>query len=327
MDQKGPLQIKELKSLQQGIQFWGKYLVLERIDRRTRDGKEIINLRLGDATGEIDAIVWENCPVAGDIKAGTVLAMLGDMGSFAGKPQITGKRIKVTEEAPDDYLQGPEIPIQDIQKHFEEMLSSIQDPYLGLLLDKLFHEEQRQEFFRAPAAKRIHHNYKGGLLEHTMAVADLCEQAARHYTELNRDLLLTGALLHDIGKIYEYELRAVPQYTVEGTLIGHIVTGSEMIARAVEQLRQEGIEFPQQLEWMLKHMILSHHGSLEYGSPVLPMFAEAFVLHAMDNLDAKLFIYRSKVAEQADSEDSFTAFDPMHGHPFFTYRYKFENNE
>lgn len=326
MDQKGPLQVKELKLLEQGKQFWGKYLVMDKNQRRTKDGKEIINLRLGDATGEIDAILWESCQVAGTVQVGVVLAILGDIGSFNGKPQITAKRVKVSEEDdPANYVKGPDIPLDLLKQRFFEALASIQDPYLGLLLEKLFTEEQKQEFFHAPAAKRIHHNYAGGLLEHTMSVAALCEQAAGQYPELNRDLLVTGALLHDIGKITEYALQTVPQYTIEGRLIGHIVTGSEMISGAIAQLRADGLEFPQKLEWMLKHMILSHHGNLEYGSPVVPMFAEAFVLHSMDNLDAKLFVYRSKMEEQESEEDPFTAYDPLHGHQFFTYRYKGKN--
>ena len=323
MDQKGPLLIKEAKKLSHGQQFFGKFLILEKNHRRTKDGKEIYNLRMGDTSGEIDAIVWESCPVAGKLETGAVIAMLGDMGSFNGKIQINAKKVKVQEdEDPLHYVRQPGVPLATLQQKLDEMLAVIDDPYLQLLMESIFTPDFKERFYKGTAAKRIHHNYNGGLLEHTLSVAELCNETADHYPHLNRELLLCGALLHDIGKLDEYEVKVTPQYTVEGRLIGHIVIGSEFISKHIAKLRLQGLDFPEELEWMLKHMILSHHGNLEYGSPVIPLFPEAFVLHEMDDLDAKMFIFSNKIEEHDGEEELFTNYDSFFGQQFFTYRYQ-----
>ncbi|MEA1962300.1 MAG: HD domain-containing protein [Bacillota bacterium] len=327
MEQKGPLIIKEANNVGQGQQFHGKYLILDKVHRRTKDGKEIDNLKLGDASGELDAIVWENCPVAGTLEVGAVIALLGDMGNFGGRLQVTAKKIKVLDEPPYPYMRQPDIPIEELIKSFDEMMESITDPYLQLLMENFFTPAFREKFFQSTAAKRVHHNYVGGLLEHTVSVARLCLKVAESFPGLNRDLLLCGALLHDTGKVAEYEIKVAPRYTVEGRLMGHIVMGSEWVGQQIHQVREQGLDFPQKLEWMLKHMILSHHGSLEYGSPVIPLFPEAFVLHEMDHMDAKLHVFFSKMEETQGDEDLFTNYDAFFGQQFFTYRYQAEESE
>ncbi len=325
MEKKGPYLVKELKILSPGTQIWGKYLVLNKVQRKTRDGREIIDLKIGDVSGEIDSIVWDNCSVTGDIIAGSVIGLLGDMGIYNSRLQVTAKRIKILEEDILPYLKTPPVGINLLVEKFDQLLERVTDPYMNKLLQKVFTDEIRGKFFRAPAAKTIHHNYCGGLLEHTLSVVDLCSKVAEEYQELNKDLLLTGALLHDIGKIVEYEIKAAPQYTVEGRLIGHIVLGAEIISTSIENMRKEGIDFPHELDWMLKHMILSHHGNLEFGSPVIPLFPEAFILYMMDNLDAKMYVFRNKLEEKEGSDEFFTNYDQFFEQIFFKYRYKNKN--
>lgn len=327
MERKGPLTIKELKGMIPGQQVFGKYLLLNKLHRKTKDGKDMYNIKLGDNTGTIDGVIWENCPITGEFNEGAVLGLLGDIGSFNGNIQINAKRIKVLDEEPTPYLPGPAVSQLKLRQTFEQYLQSVNDKYLCALLEKIFTPERKDQFFKATAAKSIHHNYSGGLLEHTVEVVDLCVHGTQVFAGLNRDLVVTGALLHDIGKIAELDIRVIPQYTAEGRLIGHVVLGTEIVTAAISQIRAEGKEFPCELEWMLKHMILSHHGNLEFGSPVVPMFPEALLLHAMDNLGAKMYIFTSKRDEPGGENELFTNYDSFFGQHFFKFHYEGEAEE
>lgn len=321
MDKKGPYTITQLKALPAGSQGWGKFLVLEKTQRRIKDGREVINLKISDSTGEIDSVVWDNCQIAGLLASGAVVGVLGNLGSYNNRPQLTATRIKVLDEDPAAYMPGPTIPLEALQRDFKQILQSVSDHWLQELLSRVFSAETLELFYKAPAARKIHHNYGGGLLEHTLSVARNCMAVADNYPSLNRDMLITGAVLHDIGKLYEYEMKPSPRYTTEGRLMGHIVIGAELVGERIKAIRQEGLEFPTELEWMLRHLILAHHGSLEFGSPVAPLFPEAFVLYMMDNLDAKLFVYKNKIEENDGEDQFFTNYDNFHGQYFFTYRY------
>lgn len=314
--------VKELKAMPPGQQVFGKYLLLDRLYRKTKDGKDMYNIKLGDSTGDIDGVVWENCQITGDFKEGAVLGLLGDIGSFNGKIQVTVKRVKVLDEDPAPFLPGPAISQSKLRQVLQYYLDSVQDIYLNCLLQRMFTPEQTESFYKSSAAKSIHHNYSGGLLEHTIEVVELCARALDVFPAMNRDLVVTGALLHDIGKIVELDIKVVPRYTVQGRLIGHVVLGAEMVSKAIGELRSEGVGFPAELEWMLEHMILSHHGNLEFGSPVVPMFPEALLLHAMDNLGAKMFIFTSKREEPGGESDLFTNYDSFFGQHFFKFRYE-----
>ena len=321
MSKKGPFTIQELKALPTGSQLWGKYLVLEKNQRKTKDGRDIINLKLGDSTGEVDAVVWDNCQVNGEVEAGVLLGVWGDLGSYNNKLQVTAKRIKALQEDISSYLKKPDIDIDSLIQQFNLVMDKVKEPALRQLLEHIFTPEVRQQFYGATAAKKVHHNYPGGLLEHTMQVVHLCLQTAAAYPMLNEDLLITGALLHDIGKLDEYRTRVVTEYTVEGKLLGHIMMGVERIGAAIALIRSQNQDFPQELEWMVKHMILSHHGTTEFGSPVVPMFPEAFVLHMMDNLDAKMFVYTHKIKDTEDGDEYFSNYDNFFQQYFFKYRF------
>ncbi|NLG32888.1 MAG: HD domain-containing protein [Syntrophomonadaceae bacterium] len=319
MERKGPYLVKELKTLQPGVQIWGKYLILEKVQRKTKDGREVINLTVCDSTGDIDAVIWDNCSISGNLQTGLVVGVLGDLGSYNNRLQITAKRVKILEENPDQYIKKPDLDIEKLWFKLNQLIESVSDAYMKELLTRVFSGLNNQ-FGYAPAAKKIHHNYAGGLLEHTIAVANLLDKTAGLYPDTNRDLIITGALLHDIGKVVEYEIKLVPEYTVEGRLLGHIMLGAEIVGRHIEQMKKDGVDFPAKLEWMIKHMILSHHGSLEYGSPVIPVFPEAFLLHIMDNLDARMFVFKEKMAEYSGEDDLFS-YDSLFHQYFFKYRY------
>jgi len=327
LDKKGPFTVRDLKKLPAGTQIWGKFLVKEKSSRKTREGKNITNLKIGDKSGEIKTVVWDNCQLAGTLKEGAVIGILGDVGIYNQQVQVTAKRIKVLEEDPVPYMKGPEKDIKQLQKELKDKMLSIRDPYMKELLQRVFTPSLWQEFLITPAAKAIHHNYSGGLIEHTLTVTDLCDRAVSLYPGINRDLMITGAILHDIGKTKEFHIDVLPDYTEIGRLVGHIVMGYEVVSLEIKHMREEGQDFPELLENMLKNMILSHHGSLEFGSPVLPLFPEALLLHVMDDLDAKMFVFFNKIAEYEGDGISFTPYDTFHGQQFYTQRYKHEEAE
>lgn len=317
---KGPFIIKDIKALSPGQQVWGKFLIMEKMHKKTKDGKDMYNLTIGDTSGDLNVVVWDNCSIAGAAEVGQVIGLLGDVGVFANRVQITAKRIKTLEEDPLPYLKVA-AGLDELKQSFEDILALIEDASMQKLLARILTPEKKEKFYQTPAAKKIHHNYAGGLLQHTVTVARMCIQVCQMYKELNRDLLITGAVLHDVGKMDEYSIKVAPEYTVAGRLIGHIVMGSELITGTVAQIRADGEEFPEELEWMLKHMVLSHHGSLEFGSPVKPLFPEAMVLHIMDDLDARMFVYFNKINEDEGEDPFFTPYDSLFAQNFFKYRY------
>lgn len=321
MERKGPFAVKELKGLAPGQQVWGKYLVIEKLTRKTKDGKDLTNIKIGDNSGEMDVIVWDSCQVSGELAAGQIIGLLGDLGLYREKLQLTAKRIKILDEPVDDYVRTPEASIAGLADELEEIIAAVKDIYMRQLLQQIFQGELRETFLKAPAAKRVHHNYMGGLLEHSVTVARLCRHIGQVYPVLNQDLLLTGALLHDLGKIAEYKMKVIPEYTVSGRMLGHIVLGHEMLTDHISKMREETGYFPEDLEIMLKHLVLSHHGSLEYASPVIPLFPEALVLHMMDNLDAKVFVFFNRINEAEGDDPDFTPYDSLFAQQFFKHRY------
>jgi 3'-5' exoribonuclease len=321
VEKKGPYTIKELKGLAPGQQIWGKYLIVEKVTRKTKDGKDLTNIKIGDKSGDMDVIVWDSCQVSGELEPGKVVGLLGDLGLYRERLQLTAKRIKLLDELPDLYLRTPDISIDSLASEFADIIASVTDIYMQRLLNLIFQDELRETFIKAPAAKKIHHNYIGGLLEHSVSVARLCKHVSQVYPALNQDLLVTGALLHDLGKIAEYQMKIIPEYTVSGRMMGHIVLGSEMLGEKIRSLRNSMGEFPEELEIMLKHLVLSHHGSLEFASPVVPLFPEALVLHMMDNLDAKMFVFLNRISEAESDDPDFTAYDSLFAQQFYKHRY------
>ena len=279
--------------------------------RSTRTGGTYLDLLLADKTGQISGRMWDATEaLAASIKVDDFVHIKGRAESYQNNIQITARSIT---QAPTDSLRLgdflPQSPFDVAQmfKEFKELLDTVKDPPLRALLDAFLADKEFCDAFRTcPAATANHHAHLGGLLEHTLSMAKLAAKLAEHYPELRGDLLMTGVFLHDIGKTRELSYRRTFQYTTPGNLVGHIMLGVLMLEDEVRKLP----EFPVAKLNMLRHMILSHHGQLEFGSPKLPMFAEAMALHYLDNLDAKLKDFSELVAEDRSSDPEWTEYHP-----------------
>jgi 3'-5' exoribonuclease len=276
------------------------FLVKDMNRAETRSGKPYLILTLMDRTGEIPARLWENADAFLEAcEPGNLVQVSGQAQVYRGILQLKIDHVVQAEKKEPDkklFLQASKKDTAAMAKEITAMAHSVKDPFYRKLLLKFFRDSPFfDDFQQAPAAKLMHHAYLGGLLEHTTAIAKLADMVAGFYPALDRDLLLTGALLHDIGKTRELAFEAFPfEYTVRGRLLGHLVIGVEMIR---EQIRTIA-DFPEDLATRLLHLILSHHGRYEFGSPSLPMISEAFVLNFLDDLDAKLN-FLERLEEQA----------------------------
>ena len=263
--------------------------------RTNREGGRYVALTLIDRTGQIDGRMWE-IDDAGEFAVGDVVKVRGEVGRFNERLQI--KVDKIRRATDGEYEPGDFVPqsTRDIDEMWTELwgwVSSLRDPDLKALLEAFLNDaELARALKEAPAAKGLHHAWIGGLLEHMLSLMGMCELAGRHYPEVNRDLLLTGVVLHDIGKLRELRWGTSFEYTMEGQLLGHITIGIGMIEQKIATIPN----FPAAKRLLVEHLVLSHHGEYEYGSPKLPMTAEAIVLHYLDNLDAKMQTVRSELA-------------------------------
>lgn len=290
--------------------------------RKTRNGDPFWSLSLADSSGSIEAVIWS--PLAGTVSRideGAIFFVAGSSSAYKNSPQVVIN--KIVKLAGDDLRQ---IEIGDFQacsrRDKREMLNELMElcqrefdgnVWKNLVFPLLARDNIREALATWPAAKQVHHDYAGGLLEHTLGVLGLCSAMAEHYREiLDRPTLLAGALLHDIGKIRELSHDLTINYTDEGRLQGHIFLGLEILEPF---LQQSGIPAP--LQEHFKHLILSHHGALEYGSPCLPQTAEALALHMADDLDAKLARYRAAVDESGGEENRWSAWQDNLGRFFY----------
>jgi len=308
-----------LKDIKQGGKIASTFLAAEKNMAFSLKGAPYLNVRLKDKTGELDGKVWDNAiEFDRQFKKGDIIAIEGRAASFKNSIQISivGIRKCSREEVEaTDYLPAAK---GDINAMYEELLTFVNEVGsnpLQNLLYAFFKDEKTAELFkRAPAAKGFHHIYLGGLLEHTLSVVRLLIKIADHYQNLNRDMLIAGGLLHDIGKIYEFSYDQLIDYSDEGRLIGHIVMGVEMIDKKIATLP----DFPPQLALELRHVILSHHGEFEYGSPKRPKTMEALAVHFMDDLDAKLNAFQSFIADSNNADSEWTNYNRF----FERYLYK-----
>lgn len=279
-----------LNELHEGDRISGIYLCKQRQSAVTKNGKPYDSIILQDKTGVIDGKIWDpNSSGIDDFDTLDYIDVMGDVTSFAGALQVNIKRVRKAAEDeynPADYLPVSENSTDDMYGQLLNMANSVKNPFLSALLQKLFVENQDflKSFQSHSAAKTVHHGFIGGLLEHTLGVTRLCDYMAKTYPIINRDLLITAALLHDIGKTKELSAFPLNDYTDEGQLLGHIYIGAQMI----HNLAGEIPDFPEVLKNELIHCILSHHGELEYGSPKKPALVEAVALNLADNTDARM---------------------------------------
>lgn len=295
-----------LKSLKEGEPFTGFLLAQEAAWKVSAKGSEYLELRLSDASGELKAFLWDVRAVEGDpdrVAADAFLWVKGSAGAFNGRPQL--KLDKVRPAGDDEvgdfgrFFPVSARPVPEMLAELDAFIASIRDPWIRRLLEALFvaDAELRAAFAKAPAAKSMHHAFLGGLLEHTLSILGMAERACAHYGDLNRDLVLAGVLLHDVGKTAELSYHRGFGYTDAGNLVGHIALEAQWIARAAETIP----DFPEALRLHLLHIVLSHHGRLEYGSPVLPRTPEALVVHMLDDLDGKLEVMFRAIRESGAS--------------------------
>jgi 3'-5' exoribonuclease len=263
--------------------------------RTGRDGGRYFALTLCDRTGQIEARMWD-IDGAGEFDAGDVVKVLGEVCRFNEKLQLKVKKIRraaADEYQPGDFVPQSERDIDEMWAELEGWVASFHDPHLKALVEAFLNDKQLAAALRqAPAAKGMHHAWIGGLLEHVLSLMGLCEMAAQHYPHVDRDLLLTGVVLHDIGKLRELTWGTSFDYTMEGQLLGHITIGIGMIEEKLAAMP----DFPAAKRLLVEHLVLSHHGEYEFGSPKLPMTPEAVLLHYLDNLDAKMQTVRSEFA-------------------------------
>lgn len=282
--------MKFIETLKDGDRVADVYLCKNKVSAVTKNGKEYLSVLLQDKTGSIDAKVWDpNSMGISDFDALDYIEVVADVTSFNGVRQLSVKRIRKVYEGeyePGDYLPTTDKDIDEMYGKLLKHIESVNNQYLKILLSNFFIENEDfvQKFKNHSAAKSVHHGFIGGLLQHTLAVVEMCEFYSKQYEVLNRDLLITAAMLHDMGKIWEISAFPVNDYTDDGQLIGHLIIGVEKVGRIIDDIP----EFPHKLATELKHCILAHHGELEYGSPKKPALVEALALHMADNTDAKI---------------------------------------
>ncbi len=282
--------MKYIQDLREGEKVQEIYLCKQKTSAVTKNGKPYDSVILQDKTGALDGKIWDVGSVGIDeFDALDYVEVTGDMTVFNNTPQLNIKRVRKVSEGeydPGDYLPVSNRDIDEMYKELLGFIGSIKNEYLKALLEEYFvrDEEFIANFRKSSAAKSVHHNFIGGLLEHTVSVAWICDSFAKHYPILKRDLLVAAALLHDVGKVKEFSAFPLNDYTDEGNLLGHIIMGSEMVSKKAECVP----DFPKGLENELKHCILAHHGKLEYGSPKKPAIIEAVALNYADDVDAKM---------------------------------------
>ena len=296
--------MKYLKDYHDGDRVYDVYLCKHRQAAVTKNGKTYLNVILQDKSGTMDAKVWDpNSAGIEEFEPMDYIEVGGDVSSFQGALQISVKRVRVVREGeynPADYLP---VSKKNIEAMYQEVLAMIQrtkNPYLKELLEAFFVKDADfiKKFKNSSAAKSVHHGFVGGLLEHTLSVAQMCEFYCKQYPMLKRDLLITAALLHDMGKIKEISPFPLNDYTDDGNLLGHIVMGVEMVGEKVRDIPG----FPPVLAGEIKHCILAHHGEYEYGSPKKPAIMEAVALNFADNTDAKMETF-TELLENTEQTD------------------------
>jgi len=282
--------IADLAGFEEGKPFDSYFLLLQKQQRTTQTNKPYLNLTLGDKTGQIEGRVWEpgDPRISKDADRGDIVKIRGCVSRYKDSLQMKVDQIRratpgETDKA--DLMPSTTCDVAELWATLLAFVESFTDPDLKRLVEAVLADPAIAQAFReAPAAKQLHHAWLGGLLEHVVSLLKLADRVAPHYPILHRDLLLTGILLHDIGKIRELSWDIGFEYTLEGTLLGHIQMGVALAERTMDALPG----FPPRLKTLVLHMILSHHGKLEFGSPKLPMIPEALVLNFLDDLDAKM---------------------------------------
>jgi 3'-5' exoribonuclease len=292
------------------------FLVHEKEIRSTRAGKSFLRLALGDRSGTIEAVMWDQFEApAKDISRDDIVKVNARVEIYRNKPQLTLQQLRLAKPEEVDLADFLPHTKEDVGKLWAQLLeyaNSIGDSWLKKLVNGILNDPAIvPRYKRAPAAKVMHHAYLGGLLEHVVGLCGLAKLVAAHYLELNADLLMTVAILHDVGKLDELCYDRAIGYTTEGQLLGHIVMEVETVSKAMDAIAG----FPAHLKAVVQHLLISHHGQYEFGSPKLPMIREAMVFHYLDDMDSKMAAVRAALATES-GEEEWSTFSPALGRKF-----------
>jgi 3'-5' exoribonuclease len=264
------------------------YLLSGKETRATKAGKPFFKLKLSDRTGAVDCMVWDTDVVDATVKTGDLVLVAARVSEYQGRPQLEANRVSLAPPGcanPRDFLPSTYRDVEELKGFLRFHIDSVHDRDYAALLELIFGDADFFEVFAsAPAAKVYHHAYLGGLLEHTVAVAEMCDFVGQQYGRIDRNLLLSAAILHDVGKTQELSFKTTIDFTDSGRFLGHVIQGVTLISAKAARLAS----FPEAKLQQLLHCVVSHHGELEWGSPKRPKTIEALILHHVDNLDAKV---------------------------------------
>src|SRR5689334_535920 len=292
------------------------FVVVAKQIKPKKTGEPYLALTLGDRSGQIEAKMWDNVEDAMDgFEQEDFVKVKGLVNKYKNRFQLTIHKLRKlgdTEIDFADYLPKTTKDIGELWRTLAEFVASFENPHLKSLVEAFMSDPVIAEAYRcAPAAKSLHHAYIGGLLDHVVSLFRSCDLMCRNYPQINRDLLLTGAFLHDIRKIHELTYNRAFTYSTRGQLLGHMIIELEMLQAKLAQFPQ----FPPELKTLIEHLIISHHGEYEFGSPKLPMFPEALMLHYLDDLDSKMEAMRAHFERGPDSDGGWTGYNPSLGRP------------
>jgi 3'-5' exoribonuclease len=292
------------------------FLVHSKEVRQKKTGELYLSLLLGDRTGELDAKMWDNVSdVLDSFDRDDFVKVKGMVQVFHNRPQLTIHKMRRMDDSEvefGDYFPSSKRDPGEMWRELRAIAAQMANPHLKALVEAVLDDEEIARRYRmAPAAKQIHHAYLGGLIEHVLSLCTLARLSAAHYPYIDQDLLLTGAILHDVGKIYELSYERGFSYSSEGQLLGHIHIGLRIVAEKLRNISG----FPPALRSLVEHMILSHHGELEFGSPKVPLFPEALLLHYLDDLDSKMECMRAMIERDRQVEGCFTTYNAALGRP------------
>jgi len=292
------------------------FVVASKQAKTKKNGELYLSVTLADRTGQVQANMWDN--VSETINAfeqDDFVKVKGMVQKYNGRWQLTLHKLRKlgdTEIDYADYLPKTPKDIDQLWRTLGEFIDTFKNPWLQRLVRDFMADEAIAKAYKdAPAAKTLHHAYVGGLLDHVVSLFTVCDLTARNYPQVNRDLLLTGAFLHDIGKIHELAYQRSISYTTKGQLLGHMIIELEMLHEKLAQIPG----FPDELKILVEHLIISHHGQYEFGSPKLPMFPEALMLHYLDDLDSKMESMRAQFERESELETAWTSYNPSLGRP------------
>jgi 3'-5' exoribonuclease len=297
------------------------FVVASKQVKAKKNGEPYLALILADRTGQIEAKMWDNVDeFIAIFEQDDFLKVKGLINKYKSRFQLTIHKLRRMEEVDidfTDYLPKTTKDIGELWRTLTEFVATLENPHLKSLLELFMADAEIAERYRnAPAAKTLHHAYIGGLLDHVVSLFRSCDLMCRNYPQVNRDLLLAGAFLHDIGKIQELTYNRAFSYTTRGQLLGHMIIELEMLQAKLEKLPG----FPEELKILLEHMIISHHGQYDFGSPKLPMFPEALMLHYLDDLDSKMEAMRAHFEREAELEGPWTSYNASLGRPLLDSR-------